>query len=297
MIAETALMAAVFLAPLALGTHQPGTVGLMLGLSLLALAALCADRSEVPVPGLVVSMAVLAAYVGLQCLPLPPVVLGFLSPHSAELYRFSLLPAPELASHWHPLTLDTPATTLEFAKAVAYIAFFLVALALAGESTTRKRLAAAIALSGLAVALIGYGHRLVDAQRLFGLSLYRDAHPPFLTTFGNANHAAGFLALTAPMSLGLALRARDQRLKLLWALSYVLTGAAIFLTLSRGGILAFLVAQAVLSAELIGTGDRRRDSRPHTRRWFAVLPAAAAVVAVAGYLAYDPITTELATLS
>jgi tetratricopeptide (TPR) repeat protein len=298
-VAEAALLVAIFAAPLALGTHQPGPVALMLGLSVLALAGLCVDRKAVPVPGVVMALAAVTAYVGLQCLPLPPALLRLLSPGAADLYRFSL-PVSEFAGHWYPLTLDGPATALEFAKAVAYTAFFLVALALAGEAGTRKRLAAALALSGLTVALIGYGHRLVNAQQLFGMALFRDAHPPFLTTFGNANHAAGFLALCAPVSLGLALRARDRRLKFLWALAYVLTGAAVFLTLSRGGILAFLAAQAVLAFELVGTRDRRRDLDPRSpprRRWFAVVPAAAAVVAVAAYLAYEPVMIELSTLS
>ncbi|MHB8420073.1 MAG: O-antigen ligase family protein [Myxococcales bacterium] len=299
--AEALLWGALFFSPLALGTFQGWPVLGMLVLACLALlaAALAADRVALPPVGL--GLVALAAFTGLQALPLPPWLLRWLSPQGAEDYRFSLEGLAS-AGGWHPLTLDGPGTIQEFVKTLAYAAAFLTAWQLAGSRRTRRRLAAAIALCGLALASIGYGHLLVNAHELFGLPLFKEASPTFVTTFGNKNNAAGFLSLCAPVALGLALRGRDRREQALWGLAYVLIGAAVFLCLSRGGICAFLVAQLALGAllwvtrgraPLPGPGARPRRS---PRAAVAAICAAAVAVSIAAFLGYEPVMARLATL-
>jgi predicted Zn-dependent protease len=301
--AEGLLAAALFFCPLALGTFQAWSVGVMLSLACLALLALAVGRRDAPltVPAMGIGLVLLAGYVAAQCLPLPDWLLGVLSPQGAATYAFSLEGLPE-AARWHPLTLDVPATAREVAKALAYACAFIGAYDIAASRRASRRLAAVLALAGLTLALIGYGHLLFNVDHLFGQPIFADATLPFVTTFGNRNHAGGFLSLCAPVALGLALRSRDRRRQALWALAYVLTGAAVFLTSSRGAICAFLVAQCALAALLWVLRERPEGShakppRVSPRTAVAAICAAALVVAVAGYLAYQPVADRLASVS
>ena len=297
-VAEALLWAAVFFCPLALGTYAGWPILVMLLLASLALAAaaLAARRLELPVAGL--GLAAVAIYTGLQAVPLPPWLLGLLSPQGADTYRFGLEGAA--AGSWHPLTLDGPATARELVKALAVAAAFLAAYQVGGSRRSRRRLAQALAGAGLTLVLIGYGHLLANAHELFGLPFFKEASPPFVTPFGNKNNAAGFFSLCAPVALGLALRGRDRRVQALWGLAYVLIGAAMFLCLSRGGICAFLVAQLAFGALLWLDRERTRGpagrSPRSPRAAVGVICAAAVAVSIAGFLGYEPVMARLATL-
>ena len=294
-LSEGALAGAIFFCPLALGTLDRWSIAVAaaLALSALFLSRASPERDPIALPLLAWLLAGLAVIVALQCVPLPAWLARWLSPESAATYRFALA---GFSASWHPLTLDGPASAREVAKAVTIAAAFAAACLLADSRRTRRRLAAALALAGAGIALIGYGHLLFDAHRLFGLPLLPGAHPPFVTTFGNKNNAAGFLALTSPVALGLSLSSHHRRQRAAWAVAYLLAGAAVFLTLSRGGIFAFLGGQAALGALLWAGRAPDHDSKRRARPAALVLALAAAVVAIAAYLAWGPIAARLATL-
>ncbi|HUB06383.1 MAG TPA: tetratricopeptide repeat protein [Myxococcales bacterium] len=299
-MAEGLLWAALFFCPLALGTFQGWSIAVMLALACAALAAAAWATGRVALPVVGLGLAAVAGYVGLQAVPLPPWLLRLLSPQGAETYRFAL--GGLAPAGWHPLTLDGPGTARELVKALAEAAAFLAAWQVASSRRARRRLALAIAASGLAIALIGYGHLLANAHELFGLPIFKEAAPPFVTTFGNKNNAAGFLSLCAPVMLGLALRGGDRRAQALYGLGYVLIGAAVFLCLSRGAICAFLVAQLALGAWLWVNRERPQRSgaaaKParSPRAAVAAICAAAAAVSIAAFLGYEPVVARLATL-
>ncbi len=301
---EALLWAALFVAPLALGSFFPGAVLALCALSAASLFWLAGRRrgegeGSVPVPLALVGLGAVALFIGLQLVPLPRLLLRLASPGAAESYGVALHGLPG-APALHPVTLDPPATALELAKALALALAFAAAATIARSHRGRRRAVLALASGGLLLALIGYGHDLVSADRLFGLPVFKEASPPFLTTFGNPNNAAGYLCLTAPLALGLSIGAREPRRRILWGLAFLLEGAAVFLTLSRGGMVAFS-AGAVAFALLLWT--QRDPGTPQPRRAPARPRAAAAAllalgaVAVAGYLALEPIEGELSTLA
>ena len=308
-VVEGILILALFFCPPALGTVPPWAIGAMLGLVVSSglWLGLSHRHESLPVPLAAAMLFGLGLYIGVQCLPLPTALLRLLSPQAAGDYGFSLDGLPG-ATGAHPLSLDSPATGRELVKTLAYAVAFFVAYHLASSRRARRRLATALALSGFLIAAIGYVHRLLNLGQLFGRPIYEAATPRFVTTFGNSNNAAGLFVLCAPIALGLALRSHELNKRVLWGLAYLLTGAAVFLTISRGGIIAFLFGQLVFGAILWRGRHVSPDVAPHApigapqlrasrARLVAALLAVSAVLAVGGYLAYQPIAERLASIS
>lgn len=227
-------------------------------------------------------LGVVLAWTALQLLPLPP-ALHAVSPRTAELFTRVLAPLG-LYPGPRPLSLNPAATgralLLGCALALAYGAAW-------GLGTTRGRrraLYVAIGVSGLLVALVP----LVMA--LFGLGPLLAPAVPFV----NPNHLAGSLCLSSFVLLGLALRAHGQE-RLLWLMAFGVTGLMVFLSLSRGGIAAFL-GGAVVFAGLSWRRRRPQDEAGPPVRWVLSWSLGAVLVAAA-YLALGPLLAETGTLA
>jgi tetratricopeptide (TPR) repeat protein len=262
-----------------------------------------AERGPEGLSLLPLGLALGAVVVALQLVPLPPGLLRFLSPNAAALFEETLAPVGRWPA-WRPLSLAPGETGFLLAVAVA-VAAAAAAASFLGESRRRgELLLKAICFTGLATSVGG----MVAA--LFGLG-------PLLAprlTFVNPNHLAGFLVLAAWPAFGFALRARGRE-RVGWLAAFVFTSVGAFLSLSRGGISAFFAAAAVSSvlAVLHGhtpftvallPGLRRKSGAgaaiPPTRRGrilSLVIPiGVAGALAVAAWLALEPIVAELETL-
>jgi tetratricopeptide (TPR) repeat protein len=222
---------------------------------------------------------------------LPPGLSGFLSPPLGELRAFSFQPLG--LDHWRPVSHDPAATALALVGSLSAAAALVAAAGLSRSRRSRRLLAAGIGLTGVAVALIGFGHALADAHSLFGLHRFQNAELPFLTPFGNPNHLAAFATLATVLLLGLAVDAPERPRQALWLSLAVVAGAPAFLSLSRGGI-AFWCAGQLAFGLLVLRG--RGGLGGASSRAFPVFLGVAAAAFVAGYLAFDRITARLATL-
>lgn len=299
-VAEASLWAVVFFCPLALGSAPSWTLWPLATLSGVAAVFACTGarrlgRSlQIPMFAAVLALGCILCL--LQLIPLPRLLLDVSSPPAARLRDFALIPLG--LSPLRPISLDPPATWRELAKGISYLCIFFAAVLVSrSRSGTRRRLLSAVAFSGVAVALIGYGHALVDAHALFGAHAYVTAQPPFLTTFGNPNHLASFLTLTSTTALGLAIGSDDRHRTALWALAYLAMGAGVFLSLSRGGICFFLAAQLLFAFLLFRA--RRPVSDRRDPRWLGreswVIVAVLAVLSISAYVAFERISEELHT--
>jgi Flp pilus assembly protein TadD len=284
---EGVLIAALLAAPLLLGSVPHWAVAILLALSSVLALGLVAvpglkDRS-IPWFGMV--LCIVALFVGLQALPLPSAVAGLLSPHGEEVYRGSLI--PESLRRFHPLSVDGPASGLELAKALICAVVFAAAVAIGRREKARRRLYIALVGAGVVVAIIGYGHKLAHLDRLFGFYRFLDVNPTFLTTLANKNNQAGLFCLCAPPALALALSTAERKRAVLWGVCYVLLGAAVFLTLSRGGMTAFVVGQVLLVLLL-----------PRSAASLGIRAALiTGIVLIAAYLALGEISARLETIT
>jgi tetratricopeptide (TPR) repeat protein len=278
--------------PLAFGTvHPPAVLG-MLAAALLAMGGLLwttrRRRSAIKLFPAGVLLLGAAGVCLLQVLPLPPWLLGLLSPSAAALGARVLADSP-LADGWRPLSLAPPETWLELAKYLAYALGFLCAANYYTDRARARRLLKAVAWSGFLVALVGFVHKLVLAESILGIHpLPRETF--FFSTFINPNHLAGLLGLCSPVALGLALSARERQDRALYGFLGVITGVGVFMSLSRGGMLAYGVGLGFLVLWGAVRGARR------LRRVALAQALGALVLALAGSLAYDTIMRELRTL-
>ena len=284
--AEATLGALLFIAPLLLGGAPAWALwptGALAGAAVvLAAASAAAQRHSLRVPLAAALPLGVAALCLLQLLPLPPWLLGLLSPRAGEVRDFALVPLG--LDGWRPVSLDPPATWRELAKHLGYAAALVSAAEVARSRRARVRLLAVLGLSGALVAAIGIGHKLANAQAVFGLYTFHAAVPPIVTPFGNPNHLAAFLTLTGAVTLGFVSRSPGPRAG--WLLAFVAQAAVAFLSLSRGGVVFFAFAQLAFGAALL--------LRERPRRALYAALASAGALAVGGAVAVDRLWAEFA---
>lgn len=258
--AEVFLAACLTLVPAALGGAPEWTSWLIWALSAAALVSwvLGATRAKRrwSMHPLLLIPAVMAGIALFQLLPLPPAMLAFFSPRQADLRDFALVPLG--LERWRPIAVDAPATARAFARLCSLGMAFLVAQQLGRSADVRRRLFMVLAVAGVATAAIGFVHSLADIEGLFGVWHY-SGNVPFITTFGNGNHAAAFLLLNGTVALALGVDAQSRDAMVGWGIAAAACGLAVFLTLSRGGIATFVVTWAMVGFFLISrrTGGLR----------------------------------------
>lgn len=217
-------------------------------------------RSRIPRELLMMPMAVLFAAVALQLLPLPATVLEVLSPSTLAVLRqydlgYSLSPTV------HSLSIEPAATRLALLLGITFAGLMLLTASLLSIVGARK-LVGGLAVVGVVVALIGIIQRPFFSGQIYGFWEPEHRSNSF-GPFVNPNHFAGWMAMSLSLTMGLmcaqfahAMRrgARTWRDYIAWAsgpqasgLALLMTaaltmGLALVLSLSRAGILCFLLA-------------------------------------------------------
>ncbi|MBK7864874.1 MAG: O-antigen ligase family protein [Archangiaceae bacterium] len=281
------LASAAFAAPLCIGGVPNWVAWLCAPIAFTALGLAVATRSDLKLPLFVLVPFGVAALCALQLVPMPPALLSVVSPPSAGLREFALVPLG--LDGWRPISLDTGATWRELGKHLLYAGAFLAAVHLASASRgARTILVGAIAVSGTVVLSLAVIHPLLGLDSLFGL--YRFSSPTRLfTSFGNVNHLAGFLILCGILSVGLAIEAADRRFRALWLVSSAICSVGVLLSLSRAGIAAYCAGLLLFLIAIIATRHNRtpvdgEDLTTTALRWGGV---ALSVVVIGSFLLFD----------
>ena len=294
--AEAVLTVLLVLLPLALGSAPTWVHGPLVVLAGLAFVLACVgawrQQRSLHLPLLAVPLGAGALLCLLQLVPLPPGLLAVLSPEAAGLRDFVLVPLG--LDGPRPLSMDPPATWRELARHVAYLLTFVAAVQVCRSGRARRRLLTTRAFTGAGVAVLGLLHALLGFQTLFGVIPFVHARPPLLTPFGNPNHLAAFLGLSATVSLGLALSSEGRTRAVPYVLATGLSGTGVLLSLSRGGIAFFVFGMLAFALLLVS----RREGTERARTWGRggrVLLCLLAVLAVGGQIASEHLAAELET--
>ena len=201
-------------------------------------------------------------YVWLQLLPLPLPLLEVLSPEAARWHAASAWPA---SSRFAPLTLDQYGTRDGALKSAAYVAFFMLSLALLDR---RERISAAaytLVISGFAQAMYG------------GLVSLSTPGASATGSFANRDHYAAYLVMCLSVGLGLLISNLTGEVSRSWKqffrntigwilsrrmmlrLALVVMVVALVLTHSRMGNTSFFVSMLIAGA--IGLFLAKRASK------------------------------------
>jgi O-antigen ligase len=241
-------------------------------------------------------LALAALATALQLVPLPAALVAALSPvrHALAVDTAAALDAG--APAWVPLSYDWPATLLALATLAGLLGLAYAAMRVAAQAQGRLWLVRIVAAAGVAMAACGLVHRALGLEALFGVYQPAYATPAYPAPLLNDNHLAGFLSLTAPLALALAVVSTGVA-RLGWVAGLTAIAATNLLVASRGGAISLAVGLAAAVAVLV----LQRRRRPGQRVARGVLIPAAIVVAcgvvLVSVLATDRIRDELARTS
>jgi len=287
--------------PLAFGSVELWSKTIMEGLSFLALFVLFvlyAVKKEpfYRVPG-IVPLLIFPAYIGLQMVPLPDFLVKWVSPQTDALYRESiglLNPIDRIS-----LSINPKETLSEFFRYGSYAAFYILSIQLLSDKVFLKKTVNTVVLF---VSLLGFfailQHFTADGK------IYWFSEPFRGTPFGpyvNRNHFAGLAGMTFPLVLAMFLYNKPRinysglRTRLaeffshnsansyfLLGVGLVLLGLAVFLSLSRGGIISLCLATSIFGMLLVLRGTDRG-------RGLLVLTLFSFVLLSVGWFGWDPI--------
>ncbi|MEE8204643.1 MAG: O-antigen ligase family protein, partial [Dehalococcoidales bacterium] len=152
----------------------------------------------------------------------------------------------------------------------------------------RERLLTGLIVVGFAVALMGILQELSGTKKIFWIwdASYSFPFGPFV----NKNHFAGYLEIIIPLALAKAITLRQgERKALFWFMAAVMV-AALFFSLSRGGVLGFSVSMLVF-ALLAYIFLRSRRALISMAAVFFV------AVVLLGYIGSEPVVNRLATMA
>jgi tetratricopeptide (TPR) repeat protein len=299
---------AVVSAPLMMGGVEPISLSVIVVLAFAGYAFHVVGRlrarrpTSISFAGLPFALGGVLALVAL--LPMPDGLLAFLSPEGMEERAFvtALLPEAVRGSVKRVLALEPGETANVFVRMVAATLVFLV-VADACRHRRPRRLAYRMVLVGaLLVFFVSLVHRLANTDEIYGIYRAYGASPlrgPML----NANHQARVFGALSLLCMWRALVVRVRAEQLWFAFAGILCGAGVFLTLSRGGMLAYVVI-ALFSAVIFfrappSDEQEGAQAEPMSSRVIAFVAAemtALLAIALALYVAREAVVDEIATL-
>lgn len=228
-----------------LGAVHSQTLGVALLLTTL-MFGLLATESPITLDFVGVIFLGLIGFTVFQLLPLPSGLVSVLSPASHKLQFNAMAAVGEPLSPWISLTVDGPTTIEELAKLLFYLSVYWTIKNWARQKDTQFVLQAITAV-GAACAIIFIAHKIAMLDKVYGF--YEPVHLRFgnnvSAPFINTNHMSAFLSLTSFVSIGLALTTRERSQRLLLIAVSAVIGGALLLTLSRGGIAAYVAGQLI----------------------------------------------------
>jgi O-antigen ligase len=215
-------------------------------------------------PGFALALAGVVTAALLQLIPLPQTILRTVNPNGMWLrQQLDLVLAG--AAGAQALSIAPSAGWIAVAMLCSFIVLLFGTARLLSIQGPRK-LASALTIFGVVLALVGIIQKPLYAGRIYGFWTPEEAGSPF-GPFVNQNHFAGWMLMILPLALGYlcAALARAMRRKeptwrgrLIWLLTreankLILTagaiaimGLALVLTFSRSGIIAFGLALLVM---------------------------------------------------
>ena len=244
------------------------------------------NRRKVKINGFWLILLGAGAFTLFQLVPLPSFLISLLSPEADRIFQMMLGSLGLYGQgQWRPLSLDPAETWLGISGFFSLLMVYVVGANLFSQKTKMRRIMQTIAITGFSLAMIGFVQKALGFSRIFGFIPFEGSAPFFFSSFVNPNHLAGFLGMCVPVQVSLALKETDRNKRTIWLIQVVATSTAIFLSLSKGGIIAFIAGQLFLAFLMF-----RRQSRRWDYIW--VQAAVVAVLLLSAWLSLHELASE-----
>ncbi len=194
-----------------------------------------------------------------QLVPLPASLVKLVSETTYDVRSSALRPMTSDLPSFMPLTLDATLTVTELGKLILYLAVYWTCLIWTHRRGSKFVLNLVIG-AGVAAAMVFLAHKILLLDKVYGF--YTPIHMIFGTERSSAplineNHMAGFLGICSAVAIGRALSVHDRSKRILMISLSGILGGALLLTVSRGGIAAFVCGQCLFI--LLRVLQRLRD--------------------------------------
>jgi len=143
-----------------------------------------------------------------------------------------------------------------------------------------------LAIFGFALALFAVVQKATWNGKLYWVRELGIRDNPF-GPFVNKNHFAGWMCMVAPLSFGIGFTSRSMSRKIRYIFFSIVMAITIFFSLSRGGIISFLVGATILVSLIVW------DS-PSKKRLFPIFSFVIALFVYLIYLGASPIIQRFA---
>ncbi len=242
-------------------------------------------------------------FVFIQMVPFSIKIIKIFSPNRYHLYKMTL----PLYDGPYSISICIHQTILEIIKIISYIGIFFLAVSIFNSKTKIKRIVIVMFTAGIIEAFLGIFQMLSKTNKIFWFwqSVYKKGG--YFGSFVNPNHFAAYMDMIICIGIGLLISrpkipfypSKESWRHYLYKFeSYIsknvlliflisIMGASVFLSLSRGGILCFLL---LLLLFFIFQGTKTFKGKR------VIIVITAIILAFLIWIGIDPVIKELSTL-
>ncbi len=249
----------LFFAPLAFGSVETWSIGIVESLVFLTTLVYCIEtrsqsHSYLKVPG-ILPLFLLLVFMWLQVIPLPPSFVNTIAPGVYQAYA----PILEIqdGTQWIPLTVNQKSTLLEALRITSYAFFYILTVQLLSRKEVLGKTVRLIAGLAIAIAFLAILQKFTASDLIYWFRRAPENASP-VGPWVYRNHYAGFMEMLFPIVLALFFyyrpKLRDKQsfrskavsilsspgsnIQFFLGFGVVLILVSIFIGLSRGGIIA-----------------------------------------------------------
>ena len=268
----TFLFVLVF-SPLAFGTVEAWSVGIMEISIFVALLVLLSNRRYIYFPPGFILLLVFLSYLVIQIIPLPAVVIRVLSPSLYEFYRNSLM---DMDGSWLSLSIQRKETLKEVFRFSSYAGFYLLSVNLLDSQKRVRKLLSFLSVFFFLLSIEAILQSLIGNGRLLWIRTPPSSSSPF-GPYVNRNHYAGLMEMVLPVVFSYFILQRpsirygslkdrlvefmtQKRANMHMQLGFfcIVMATSIFLSLSRGGIISVSLSMILLGVLFYNEQGQRR---------------------------------------
>lgn len=255
---EAGLLLIVIFTPLAFGTVHVWAYTLF-ELAVLFLVSIWIIKmiyhGEISIPSTSLNLSILAFIflIFFQLIPIPEGIIKLVSPSTNQIYVDtinSLNFKTHFDSSMMTISINPDATKIEFFKMLAYIGVFYLIIGNMNTSRQINKLLMVIIITGFIISLFGLIQHFSWNGKVYWYKELTHGGIPF-GPFINRNNFAGYINLIIPIALSMFVVEKDKDKKILFGFMSIVMVVALFLSLSRGGIISFVGAMVFMGCLLL----------------------------------------------